>query len=186
MPPAWPTPPTRTAIDEFGPPERVAAGFRAELAAAQARRTALTLMTVGPLTGIVWITAAVTSHVGRLAPPWEWAGLPADARLTTYLAGLPLVAAIGSILFTVAATGRLTRWLPSRPAVAAAVAAISLAAVDVVMLAALAILGATTPGRLAAFPLAAAGAASLARLGMAARAVRDCVSLDAVCPRVGG
>jgi hypothetical protein len=177
------------AIAEFGSPERVAAGFRAELAAAQARRTAFTLMIIGPLTGALWFAAAVASHIGRLDspwPPWEWADLPDGARLATHLAAIALAAAIGSTFFTLAVTGRLIRWLPARPAASAAIAAGSLAAVDIAMLAALAILAASGPGRLAALPLAAAGAASLARLSLAARAARDCLTLRTPYPRVGG
>jgi hypothetical protein len=179
----------RAAIDEFGSPDRVAAGFRAELAAAQARRTAVRLLAIGPLTGAVWFAAALTSHVGRLAPPWEWAALPAGARLAVHLAVIALVAAIGSTLFTLAATGRLTRWLPARPArpaASAAIAASSLAAVDVAMLAALSIFAATTPGRFTALPLAAAGAASLIRLSLATRAARTCLAIRATCSRADG
>ena len=175
----------RAAIDEFGRPDRVAAGFRAELAAAQARRTALGLLAVGPLTGAVWVAAALASHIGRLAPPWEWA-LPDGARLAAHLAIIALAIAIGSTLFTLAATGRVTRWLDirqARPAASAAIAAGSVAVVDVAMLAALIILAAT-PGRLAV-PLAAAGAASLVRLGLAARAARTCLALRAACHERG-
>jgi hypothetical protein len=172
----------RSAIAEFGSPDRVAAGFRTELAAAQARRTALTLMIIGPLTGFLWFTAALASHIGRLAPPWEWAGLPDGARLATHLATIALATAIGSTLFTLAATGRLTRWLPARPTASAAIAAGSLATVDIAMLAALTILAATTPGSLAALPVAAAAAASLARLSLAARAARNCLTLRAAYP----
>ena len=168
----------RAAIDEFGSPDRVAAEFHSELAAAQARRTAVSLLAIGPLTGAVWIAAALASHIGRLAPPWEWA-LPAGARLAGHLAIIALVVAIGSTLFTLAATGRLTRWLDTgraRPAASAAIAAGSVAAVDVALLAALVMLAAT-PGRLAVLPLAAAGAASLVRLGFAARSARTCFTM---------
>jgi hypothetical protein len=40
----------RAAVDEFGRPDQVAAGFRTELATAQARRTAVSLLAIGPLT----------------------------------------------------------------------------------------------------------------------------------------
>jgi hypothetical protein len=172
------------AIDEFGSPDRVAAGFRAELAAAQARRTAVGLIADGPLTGAMWFATALASHVARLAPPWEWA-VPAGARVAVHLAMVALFVAIASILFTLAATGRLTRWLdalPARPAASAAVAAGSIVAVDAAMLAALAVLAATTPGKLAVLPLAAADAASLIRLGFAARAARACLAIQAACP----
>jgi hypothetical protein len=176
----------RAAIAEFGSPDRVAAGFRGELAAAQARRTAVTLMVIGPLTGALWFAAAVASHIGRLGLPWEWASLPAGAQLATHLAAIALAAAVGSTLFTLAVTGRLTRWLPARPAAAAAIAAGSLAAVDIALLAALIILAASMPGRLAAVPVAAAAAASLVRLSLAARAARNCLTVRAPYPRVGG
>lgn len=175
----------RAAIDEFGRPDRVAAGFRPELAAAQARRTAVTLLAAGPLTGAVWFAAVLASHVGRLAPPWEWATLPAGARLAAHLAVIALVVAIASTLFTLAATGRLTRWLDTRPAASAAVAAGSIAAVDAGLLAALIVVVAAGPGRLAVLPLAAAGAASLIRLGLAARAARACLAIRAAWPGAG-
>lgn len=179
----------RAAIDEFGSPVRIAAGFRAELAAAQARRTAVILLAIGPLTGAVWLAAALASHIGRLAPPWEWAMLPAGSRVAAHLAAFALVVAIGSILFTLAATGRLTRWLdtrPARPVASAAVAAGSLAAVDLAMLAAVAILAVTAPGRLAALPLVVAAAASLIRLGLTGRAARTCLAMRAGWPSADG
>jgi hypothetical protein len=52
------------------------------------------------------------------------------------------------------------------------------------MLAALVMLAAATPGRLAV-PLAAAGAASLVRLGLAARAARTCLGMRAACHERG-
>jgi hypothetical protein len=167
----------RAAIAEFGSPARVAAGFRGELAAATARRTTLTLMTVGPLTGALWCIAALASHIHQF---------PAGAQLATLVAVIAVAAGIGGQLVTLAATGRLTRWLPARPAASAAIAAASAAAADVAMLAALIILAAAIPGRLAALPFAAAGAASLAGIGLATRAARTCLGIRATCPRVGG
>jgi hypothetical protein len=175
----------RAAIAEFGSPARVAAGFRGELAAATARRSTLTLMTIGSLTGALWYLAALASHIHRPAPPWEWATLPAGARLATLVGTIAVAAAIGSHLFTLATTGRLTRWLPARPAASAAIAAGSAATAYVAVLTALVILAAN-PGRLAALPLAAAGGASLAGLGLATRAARTCLATRAACPRVGG
>jgi hypothetical protein len=177
----------RAAIAEFGSPDQVAVGFRAELAAAQARRTALALMATGPLAGVLWIVAALTSHIGaQPAPPWEWVGLPTGARLATHVAMPVLAATIGSSLFTVATTGRLTRWLPARPAASAAIAASGLVVVDVAMLAALAILAASMPGRLAPLPVAAAGAASLTRLSLVSRAARNLLTIRAASPPVAG
>jgi hypothetical protein len=177
---------TRAAIAEFGSPAWVAAGFRGELAAATARRTTVTLMTVGSLSAALWYIAAQASHIHQSAPPWEWATLPAGARLATLLATIAVAAAMASTLFTLVAAGRLTRWLPARPAASAAIVAGAAAAADVAMLAALTILAAATPGRIAALPLAAAGAASLARLGLATRAARTCLAMRVTCPRIGG
>jgi hypothetical protein len=118
----------------------------------------------------------------RLAPAYQWAGLPGGAQLAIHVAVVILAVAIGSTFLTLAITGRLTRWLPARPAAAAAVAA-----VDITLLTMLTILAASTPGRLAALPLAAAVAASLTRLGLATRAAaRNCLAIRAPHPRVGG
>ena len=175
----------RAAIAEFGSPARVAAGFRGELAAATARRTTFTLILASGPTVAVWYMAALASHIHQQAPPWQWATLPAGARLATLLATIAAAVSACGHLFTLAATGRLTRWLPARPAASAAIAAGSAAAADVAMLAALTIL-ATTSARLDALPLAAAGTASLARLGLATRAARTCLAIRTTCPRVGG
>lgn len=184
----------RAAITEFGRPDQVADGFRAELSTVRARRTALTLLATGPLIGLLWLGTALASHIH--APPWQWADLPAGARLTIHLAVIALVAAIGSALFTVATTGRLTRWLPARPAVStaiaasgtAAIAAGGTAAIDITLLTLLATQAASTPGRLAALPAAAAAAASLTRLTFATRAARNCLTTRTAWPssRVGG
>jgi hypothetical protein len=99
--------------------------------------------------------------------------------LLSPVAIIAVAAAIGSHLFTLAATGRLTRWLPTPPAVSAAITAGSAVAADVAMLAALIIVAAAIPGRLAALPFAAAGAASLAMLGLATRAARTCLAIRA-------
>ena len=64
-------------------------------------------------------------------------------------------------------------------------AAGSLAAVDAGMLTALIILATAAPGGLAVLPLAAAGAASLVRLGFAARAARACLAVRAAWPGAG-
>jgi hypothetical protein len=197
----------RAAITEFGRPEQVADGFRAELTAAQARRTALTLLRTGPLVGLLWLSAALASRIGaQLASPWHWASMPVGARLVTHLAGIAFAVAIGGALVTVAATGRLTRWLPTgpgwrprrfpagpgsrarwlgaRPAVSAgtaAMAASGTAAIDIALLALLAIQAVTTPGRLAALPVVVAAVASLTRLTLTTRAARRCLTTGAAC-----
>lgn len=183
----------RAAITEFGYPEQVADGFRAELTAAQGRRTALALLRTGPLVGLLWLGAALASHLGaHPGSPWHWASMPASARLVTHLAGLALAITVGSTLVTVAATGRLTRWLPASllarprwlpacPAASAAIAAGGTAATDIALLVLLTTQAVSTPGRLAALPVAVAGAASLIRLTLTTRAARDCFTTSAAC-----
>jgi len=186
----------RAAIAEFGRPEQVADGFRAELTAAQARRTALALLRTGPLVGLLWLGAALASRIGaQLAAPWHWANMPVGARLVTHLAGIAFVIAIGGALVTVATTGRLTRWvpgwLPARPrwlgagsAASAAIAAVAVggtAAIDIALLALLATQAVSTPGRLAALPVAVAAVASLTRLTLTSRAARKCLTTSVAC-----
>ncbi|MGH2904758.1 MAG: hypothetical protein ACRDK7_14425 [Solirubrobacteraceae bacterium] len=176
---------TFAAIAEFGCPARVAAGFRGELAATTARRTALTLMTVGLLTSALGSIAALASHIHLPAPPWESSTLPAGAWLATLLATVAIAAAIGSHLYTLASAGRLTRWLPARPATSAAIAAGSAVLANAAMFTRLTIVAVATPRSLAVLPLAAVGAASLAWLVLAARGARTCLAIRATYPRIG-
>jgi hypothetical protein len=171
---------TRAAIREFGSPAQVAEGFRAEIAAGQARRVAVALLVTGPLVGLLWIATAVTSPLGiRFAAPWQWTGsspgLGAGLRLVAVAVGVTACAAIVSI----ATTGRLTRWLPARPrrpSTAAAVAGFSAMGADGLGLALLAAQLATAPGKLSPLLAVAAAAASLARLMLARRAARHCLA----------
>lgn len=169
------------AVVEFGGPERVAEGFRAELAAAQARRVVLPLVAAGPLIGGLWVATAMAGGIGgRTVPSWQWAGTPAGARPVIHLAVIALAAAIAGALFTVATTGRLSRRLPGRPLVTAAIAAGGTAPIDLTLLALLAVQAAAAPGGFAAFPAATAAAGSLVRLAFAGRAVRSCLAARAV------
>ena len=169
------------ALAEFGEPGRVAAAFRPELAARSARRTALALAGTGPLIGLLWAVAAVTSHIGiRPATLWPWAGASPGSLLGVPLAAVALTAS--AALFTVAATGRLTRWLPPRPRLAptvAAAAGFGAVTADLILLALVAAQLATSPGSLAPVPVAAAAAASVARLILARRAARQCLTVRA-------
>ncbi|GLY84836.1 permease prefix domain 1-containing protein [Actinoallomurus iriomotensis] len=167
----------RAAVAEFGGPERVAEGFHAELAAAQARRVVLPLVTAGPLIGGLWMVTAVG---GRTVPPWQWAGTPAEARPVILLAVLALATAIAGALFTMATTGRLVGRWPGRPLVTAAIAAGGTAPIDLTLLALFAVQVAATPSRFAVFPAATAAAASLIRLAYAGRAVRTCLATRAL------
>jgi hypothetical protein len=167
------------AVREFGDPAEVAAGFRAELAASQARRVAVALLATGPPVGLLWIATALASH---LDPLWQWTGPPPGLRV-----GMPLLAvAVGvtglAALLGIATTGRLTRWLPARPrraATAAAVAGFGAVGADGLGLVLLAAQLATAPGKLSPLPAAVAAAASLARLLFARRAARDCLATRA-------
>jgi len=173
----------RAAIREFGDPARVAAGFRAEIAASQARRAAIALLVTGPLVGLLWIATAAASHLRiGLAPPWHWTGTVPGLGVGIYLiAAAAGVTAWGAVL-SIAATGRLTRWLPTRPRrapTAAAVAGYGAVSADGLGLALLAAELVTVPGKLSLLPAAAAAAASIARMLLARRAARHCLALRA-------
>ena len=171
------------AIAEFGDPAQVSAGFRAEIAASQARRAAIALLVTGPLVGLLWIATAAASHLragpvlgGHWAAPFP--GMGVGIYLVAAAAGVTAWGALAGI----AATGRLTRWLPTRPRqapTAAAVAGYGAVSADGLGLILLAAELATIPGKLALLPAIAAAAASLARLLLARRAARRCLALRA-------
>ena len=149
------------AIAEFGDPRVVAGAFRPELTIRHARRVALTLVTTGPLIGLLWVGAAAASHMAiRHAPPWEWAGAPPGSPAAFPLALAAVLVAVWAGLFTVVAAGRLTRWLPEGPGPAAGKLA-------------------SSPGALAPLPVTAAVAASLTWLALARRAARRCLAARA-------
>ena len=90
------------AIDRFGDPHTVADAFAAELAIAYARRTVAWFVATGPLVGIWWLL---------LLHPRPWRDGP--TALLAAVPVIPLVAvAVAAAAATVAATGRLIRWLP--------------------------------------------------------------------------
>ena len=171
------------AAAEFGDPRQVAAAFRPELAARQARRTALTLITTGPLVGLLWAAAATASHIGiHRAPPWQWHGMPPATPIAMPLFAAVFLTCMGAALLTMAATGPLTRWLPASPRTAPATAAIAgfaAAAADLAVFILLASKLASAPAALAPAPVLAAAAASLARLTLARRAARRCLTARA-------
>lgn len=171
------------AAAEFGDPRQIAAAFRPELAARQARRTALTLITTGPLVGLLWAAAATASHIGiHRAPPWQWHGMPPATLIAIPLFGALLLIFVCAALLTVAATGPLTRWLPASPRTAPATAAIAgfgAAAADLAVFMLLASKLASTPAALAPLPVLAAATASLTRLTLARRAAQHCLTARA-------
>jgi hypothetical protein len=179
-------PPARAvqaAISEFGGPGEVADGFRAEIAARQARRLSASLVAGGPLVGLLWLAAALASHLGlHLAPPWHWPDLPPLLGVGLRLVTVAIAAAAWAALLGIAATGRLTRWLPARPRhgpTVAVIAGFGAAGADLVLLSLVAGLLAVAPGTLAPLPIALAAAASLARLTLATRAARQCLATRA-------
>jgi hypothetical protein len=165
------------AIEEFGDPASVARGFAPELAAATARRVALTLASTGPLIGLAWAIAYAAGRFGppQAAPPWRWPQAPTGAWLALPLiCGVVAIAGLAALL-VVAETGRLSRWLPARLSlapIAAATVGIAAIVVDLTVLGLLAIQAITQPASLAWTPLAVAATASLARLVLTGRAAR--------------
>jgi hypothetical protein len=170
---------TDAAITEFGDPRQVARAFRPHLAMSQARRTALALAATGPPVGLLWIAAALASHIPiRHAPPWQWPGAPPLSPAAFPAAAAAVLIVFASTLATIAATGTLTRWLPASPRTAAATAAtagFAAVAADLAILALLASQLGSAPGTVAPLPVAAATAASLTRLTLARRAARKCL-----------
>jgi hypothetical protein len=165
----------RAAVTEFGQPGTVAAGFGPELAAATGRRVGLGLLATGPLVGTSWLLVA--------AATWIWAGRepPAALGLVAALVGLVLVVAVPAAVVAVAVSGRLSRWLPAGPqvaATAAATAASACVAGDLVLLTGM--LAATVLAGGMAWPagLLAAGASGV-RLSLAGRAARRCLAARA-------
>jgi hypothetical protein len=171
------------AAAEFGDPRQVAEAFRPELAARHARRVALTLVTTGPLIGLLWTSAATASHVGiRHAPPWDWPGAPPGSPAVFPLALAAIVVAAWAAVLTVAATGPLARWLPGCPGLAATTAAISgfsIMAADMAVFTLLACKLVSAPGTLAPVPVTAAAMASLTRLTLARHAAHRCLAARA-------
>jgi hypothetical protein len=164
------------ATAEFGEPRVIAATFRPELAARLARRCALTLAITGPVVGLLWTVAAVASHIRiRHALPWE-AAAPSGSTAVVRLLLVALLVTVLGALVTIAVTGRLAvrRAGPQVAPAAAALSGYAAVAVDVAIFTLLASQLACAPGGLAPVPVAAAAAASVARLVLAWRAALRC------------
>jgi hypothetical protein len=162
----------RAAIAEFGQPRAVTAEFNREIGAGQARRTALALMTSGPLVGLAWIAGAVLASLPparyQLSGPWQ--GLP--------IVGLALIVAGPSMVVAVVSTGRLGLRLTlpaSLPLRAAGIAGVAALAADATLLAMLGLYALMTSVSMPLLLMAPSVAASLTRLGLAARASRACL-----------
>jgi hypothetical protein len=166
------------AVAEFGDPGRVAIGFGPELAAATGRRVGLALLTTGPLVGSCWLLLTTAT--------WRWSGQepPVALGLVAILVGLALVVAVPAAVLSVAAAGRLSRWLPISPqlgATAAAVAASACVAGDLVLLGSL-LASIVLAGGLAWPAALLATGASSTRLSLAGRAARRCLAARATLP----
>lgn len=160
----------RAAIAEFGEPGRIAAAFQPELCARQVRRSALTLMTSGPIVGIAWLAGAVFAYMPparhHLSGPW-WA-LP--------LAGVAIVVGIPGLVVAITATGRTGLRLtfpPRLPAKAVSIASVAAVTADATMLTTVGLYLSMTS---VSSPLlfVPAIAASLVRICLATRAFRGC------------
>ena len=156
------------AIAEFGSIDTIAGAFRPELTTRRARRLGVILLASGPLVGGCWLAAALGSGSGA-GSAWRWLPVMVAPLL---IVGSPATA------FTVATTGRLTRWLPTSSTLCGAVAAIAGAAAaagDLLLLLGCAVLLALAVP--APSPLVVlAAAASLARLTFVARAAHSALS----------
>lgn len=158
------------AIAEFGEPRRIVAAFQPELCARQVRRSALTLMTSGPVVGIAWLAGAVVASMPpaphHLSGPW-WA-LP--------LVGVAIVVGIPGLVVAITATGRTGLRLtfpPRLPAKAVSIASVAAVTADATMLTIVGVSLSMTSGSLV-FPLVPAVVASLVRMCLATRAFWGC------------
>jgi hypothetical protein len=129
-------------------------------------------MASGPLVGAAWIAGAALASLppARYELSGLWWALP--------VVGLTLIIAGPSMLMAVIATGRLgLRFaLPaSLPPKAAGIASVAALTADATLLAMLGLYALTTSASMPLLPIAPAVAASLTRLGLAARASRGCL-----------
>lgn len=110
------------AIDELGTPQVIAAAFAGELLTAYARRTIAWYIATGPLVGIWWLLL-LQPHPWRVGVFGVLAAIPV----------LPLIAmAVAAAAGTLAATGRLIRWLPEASPARATSSALLIAALSAI------------------------------------------------------
>jgi hypothetical protein len=182
------TPPAaaaRAATEEFGDPAALARVFAPELAAARARSLTLILVGTGPLVGITWLLGglAATPAATRLPlPPWKEDFVGVWAVWPMIPAAVAIVLAAGLLVWVT--TGRLSRWLPTRPRLAptaAATAGAATATADLTLLILLTAHTLSSPHTLGPLLLLAA-AASLTRLTLTTRATHHCLTASGVNP----
>ncbi|WP_222947007.1 permease prefix domain 1-containing protein [Streptomyces sp. TRM49041] len=160
------------AVRDFGAPDRLAPTFQHELTIAQARHTARAAAFAVPLAVACWLLIWTASHDSA----WQ---LPrTTSLLTVHLVGVAATASVLSAA-TLAATGRLARWLPTPHRLPLAVAwtgtAASIAmAIAALVLVILSVVVTNWPLAVAAGALAAASHAVVAA---SARMCRQCARL---------
>jgi hypothetical protein len=165
----------KTAISELGDPHDVAASYRPELVAKQARRFALELVVAAAAIGLLWAHAAQRSDPAiHGASPWRLLWTP-----PVPFAAAALLLAITTALLTLAMTGRPTRWLSDRPRAAALTVALGgfgSAAADLIIIVLLVSQLVSAPHGFALLPLTVAGLASATRFFFAQRAAHECLA----------
>lgn len=167
----------RRVVGEFGRPSVVAAGFATELAARQARRVGLGLVVSGPIVGGIWLVTLGARPDALLA------GHLRDGWAVAPLFTLVLAIVVPAAILAVVAIGRLERWMPGLPRVAPTAAALGSAGCvvgDLVLLTmfAASITAVSTSSRWPVL-VAVAPLASVVRLAVAGRGLRQCLAVRA-------
>jgi hypothetical protein len=157
------------AVTDFGDPIAIGAEFAPVIAAGQAHRYGIGFLVTGPIVGGLWLTTAALIHTPHLS---------LTVVIAAVVLAVVLAAAVPCAVFAVAATGRASRWLVTRPTTAlraVTITAIGAIVGDASLLLLLATQAATLPGSLATLPAALASAASLTRLTLASHSTRQLI-----------
>jgi hypothetical protein len=146
------------------------------MAAARARQVVLALFITGPVVAALWVSAARSRGPGSERELF-------DSGLSHLAAALLIAATIGCGLWTIVATGSISRWPHIAPQVAllgaAAMGGIAVVA-DLALLSMLSAPLASFPGPIHKVFLGAAMLASGTRLILTSRASRSCLVMRVV------
>ncbi len=159
------------ALRQFGDARSIVASLVPELAAARARQLVLALFTSAPLVTGLWMIAARSRGGARHRL--------FDSSADHVIAALLIAALVCAAMWTIAATGRATRWLHpalQAPQMGAAATASAVVAADFALLVALSVPLAGSPGTVHRLMLTTAILASLIRVAFASRVFRSCLS----------